>query len=304
MTKDASEDFTPDQPSQRTALQPNFAVRRHAGPAPTNKGRCKVQEDSVFAMSRVWDTYASPLSFGLFVVADGMSVYIDGREGSCRAVQSIIDFLLPMIVGRDPMQPEAYTVLLDEAVQLAHKAIRNDIIDLRSIRRHHVYSYATVTAAMVVGSTAYVANVGDARTYLYRASEGLRRITNDHTVMVHLIEAGICKPDDIYTHPKRHFIDRALGDENSPSVEVDIFTVQLQHGDKLLLCSDGFWRMVRDPRIEDIIAHVPSDLSVAADALIQAALNGGVGKDDASVIVVSMVEVEEQALVSGGQVFV
>jgi protein phosphatase len=99
-------------------------------------------------------------------------------------------------------------------------------------------------------------------------------------------------------------LDRLLGDENTPSVEVDIFTVQLQSGDTVLLCSDGLWRRVRDPRIEEIIAQAPSDLSVAADTLIQAALDGGGGKDDASVIVVSMVEGDEQRLVAGGQVFI
>jgi hypothetical protein len=103
-------------------------------------------------MSRVWDTHVSPLSFGLFVIADGGGAHIDGRDASCGAIQAIIDFLLPMIVGSDPIQPEAYSVLLAEAVQLANKAVRNYNIDHHSRGYdENVLAYATVTAAMIVG---------------------------------------------------------------------------------------------------------------------------------------------------------
>ena len=72
-------------------------------------------------------------------------------------------------------------------------------------------------------------------------------------------------------------------------VEIDEFTVQLHQGDKLLLCSDGLWHMVRNPRIEEVIKQPVPDPSMTGDALIQSALDGG-GEDNVSVIVVQMIE--------------
>jgi serine/threonine protein phosphatase PrpC len=106
-------------------------------------------------------------------------------------------------------------------------------------------------------------------------------------VVASLVEAGIIKPDDIYTHPKRNHIYRSLGEK--PNVEVDLFTVPLQEEDKLLLCSDGLWDMVRDPKIEDLIRNSAPDPSVMSDSLIQAAYEGG-GEDNVSVIVIQVGE--------------
>jgi serine/threonine protein phosphatase PrpC len=140
----------------------------------------------------------------------------------------------------------------------------------------------TITAAVVVGLTAFVANVGDSRTYLYREPEGLRKITRDHSVVAYLVETGIIKPDDIYTHAQRNQIYRSLG--ANPLIQVDTFIEPLQTGDIVLLCSDGLWEMVRDERIQQILRD-GTDPSQMASALIEAALDGG-GADNVSVIVV------------------
>jgi serine/threonine protein phosphatase PrpC len=104
-----------------------------------------------------------------------------------------------------------------------------------------------------------------------------------------LVEAGIIKPDDIYTHPKRNQIYRSLGEK--PVVDVDSFIVSLKAGDKLLLCSDGLWDMVRDPEIQRLMSAPTQDPSKTGQTLIQAALDGG-GEDNVSVIVVSFSDSE------------
>jgi len=139
-----------------------------------------------------------------------------------------------------------------------------------------------MTAALLIGSTAYVAHVGDSRFYLSRQPVGLTQITRDHSVVAALVARGDIAPEDSYMHLRRNEIYRSLG--NRASVEVDVSTVQLVVGDVLLLCSDGLWEMAPDHQIASILAKpmlTPTDI---AQALIQAALAGG-GKANVSAIV-------------------
>ncbi|HEU0001563.1 MAG TPA: protein phosphatase 2C domain-containing protein, partial [Ktedonobacteraceae bacterium] len=245
------------------------------------KRKHKPNEDSLFAMQGARTHNSQPQQFGLFVVADGMGGHANGQDASRTAIQNIIDFMLPRISTENGLNDEGYKNLLMEGVQQANLAVHQ-----RNLQDHADMG-TTMTAALVVGSTAYIANVGDSRTYLYREPEGLRQITHDHSVVASLVDAGIIKPDDIYTHPKRNQIYRSLGEK--PGVEVDAFIQPLQANDKLLLCSDGLWDMVRDPEIQRVVSSsIPTPTQIGKN-LIQAALDGG-GEDNVTVIVVSITE--------------
>jgi serine/threonine protein phosphatase PrpC len=254
------------------------------------KRKYKPNEDSLFAAQAVRSGNEAPLPVGLFVVADGMGGHANGQDASRRAIQTIIDFLVPKLMKMSELQDKELERLLGEGVQHANQAVHQNNMELRADMG------TTMTAALVINTTAYVANVGDSRTYLYREGQGLKKVTNDHSVVASLVEAGIIKPDDIYTHPKRNQIYRSLGEK--PVVEVDTFTVHLMPNDKLILCSDGLWDMVRDPKIEEVIKKSITDPNRTAEALIQAALEGG-GEDNVSVIVVSVQVNAQQELVPG-----
>jgi protein phosphatase len=190
----------------------------------------------------------------------------------------------------------AATQRLDESVALEHYADQvRDAVEasndaLIAYGRDHSDSRemgSTVTAALVVSGRAFIANVGDSRTYLFRDGK-LTRITRDHSLVERLVEAGQIDPADVYDHPNRNLIYRSLSATARSSVEVDIFMEQLKPGDALLLCSDGAWEMVRDEQIASILSET-TDIERAAELLVQRANDNG-GEDNITVVLARCVE--------------
>jgi PPM family protein phosphatase len=185
----------------------------------------------------------------------------------------------------------ALTQQLDESALVEHYAERLRTAVERSSEEIVTYGQqhsearglgSTVTAALAVGDQIFIANVGDSRTYLFRDGK-LERITQDHSLVERLVEAGQIDREDVYTHPNRNLIYRSLGAGHA-EVEVDIFTEHMRPGDALLLCSDGLWDMVRDNEIARVLAEV-KDPAEACDRLIELANEYG-GEDNITVILV------------------
>jgi serine/threonine protein phosphatase PrpC len=291
--QDGQEDTAKRQPytvEQLTGHNLSLAVGTRSDPG--IKRKYKPNEDSLLAVQGARPQNAQLQQFGLFVVADGMGGHANGQDASRLAIQTIINYMVPPLSEGKDTGDEDFVKLLADGVQQANQAVHQHNQEQRGDMG------TTMTATLVIGSMAYVANVGDSRTYLYREPGGLSKVTRDHSVVASLVDAGVIKPDDIYTHPKRNQIYRSLGEK--PVVEVDTFKVPLQPGDKLLLCSDGLWDMVRDPDIQRLMRSPIPDPSQTGDALIKAALDGG-GEDNVSVIVVQITEASQQTGVAGIQ---
>lgn len=239
-------------------------------------------EDSLFAIQGIRITDEGSKPAGLFVIADGMGGHVNGREASRSAIHALTDVIVPTLLrdvsGSSAREEETMFVdMLKDGVHRANLSLYRRNRDIQGMMG------TTLTAAQVIDTNAYIANVGDSRTYLYRADEGLRQITRDHSIVAQMVENGVITREDIYTHPRRNQIYRCLGEH--ATVEIDTFVVPLLADDVLILCSDGLWEMVRDQDLEKIVArsaHHPDQLSTL---LMQAALNNG-GADNISVIVV------------------
>jgi serine/threonine protein phosphatase PrpC len=128
-----------------------------------------------------------------------------------------------------------------------------------------------------------VAHVGDSRAYRWNA-EGLEQLTTDHSVVASMIAEGRAAPEELYTHPHRNVVYRCIGDK--PTVEVDTDMLPLAPGDRIILCSDGLWEMIRDAGIEDVMLQ-EADPQAAADLLVKHASVAG-GEDNISVIVLQV----------------
>ncbi len=242
-------------------------------------------EDNLFAIQAMRTGKQGPHPVGLFIVADGMGGHADGQEASRLAIQVISDAIVPALL-RVEADEDSFANLLREGVYRANLALyqRN--------REQAEMMGTTLTATLIIDNHAYVANVGDSRTYLYRPQEGLSQVTRDHSLVARLVEDGMITRDEIYTHPRRNQIYRCLGER--ASVEVDNFDVELQAEDVLMLCSDGLWEMVRDNTIQEIIAASAAHPTQISSMLIQSALSRG-GADNISTVVVCVTRPEEQA---------
>jgi len=238
-----------------------------------------INEDNVLGVQDIHVTEAGTLPIGLFVVADGMGGHENGQEASRLATCSVSEVVTPTLLSSKA--GEAFCEdLLKDGIQYANF----------TIYQHNQQKFVmgtTITAALLFGSTAYVANVGDSRTYLYRPESGLTQITADHSRVWQLFKDGLIKQEDIYTHPKRNEINRCLGER--VRAEIDTFRVPLHVNDVLLLCSDGLWEMVRDTDIEQIIKDNAPRASQTSAELIEAALRNG-GADNVSVVVVCVTD--------------
>lgn len=241
------------------------------------KRKGRPNEDSVLTLRGTCNVAEKLQPFELHIVADGMGGHENGRLASHLAIRSMLETVVPGLVSCTSIESEGIIDILIDGVHWANQVIyqygQEQKTDLGT----------TITAVLLLSETAYIINVGDSRTYVYRPGVGLTQITRDHSLVARLVETGAIAPDEIYTHPDRNKVYRGLGDKID--VTVDWFVLPVQAGDLLLLCSDGLWEMVRDPQIADILQTYANSPALASSTLLRAALQAG-GSDNVGLLVV------------------
>jgi PPM family protein phosphatase len=128
-----------------------------------------------------------------------------------------------------------------------------------------------------------VFNVGDSRVYRWN-EDGLERVSVDHSVVQELLDAGTLDAREAESHPERHVLTRALG--TGDAHEPDYWLLPAGRTDRLLICTDGLTREVRDDELSWALADI-ADPQDAARALVDLALERG-GHDNVSVVVVDV----------------
>jgi protein phosphatase len=139
----------------------------------------------------------------------------------------------------------------------------------------------TATVAIADRKTTYWAHVGDSRMYLFR-SGSLKQITTDHTFVRELIEEGSMTKQEAARHPLRNMLDQCVG---CASMRPDSGKLDVQAGDRLLLCSDGLTRHVSDEAIDSVLTRETDGQAV--EALLEQALDAG-GKDNVTAVILDV----------------
>lgn len=207
----------------------------------------------------------------LFLVADGMGGHNAGDFASKMTVETIVQHIADS-VETNPVR------ILEDAIAAANTLVRDKAGQEPELEGMGT----TIVAASCEGGLLHVANVGDSRLYII-GNKKIRQITRDHSWVEEMVRRGGLGREEARNHPDKNIITRAVGAEDT--VKIDFFTVNLEEGDMILMCTDGLTNMLEDEEILNVLA-VSRDIVEMAEELVRAANEKG-GRDNISVILIA-----------------
>jgi len=216
-----------------------------------------------------------------FVVADGLGGHAAGEVASRLAVEAAL------AEWSAPGQPAAPQAAIRGAVRKANLAVFDAALEQAKRGMG-----TTIVAATLAGREAVVAHVGDSRAYLVH-EDRCTQLTTDHSRVAEMMRMKLITPEQAATHPARSMLTRSLGGE--PMVQVDVGRHPVEHGDMLVLCSDGVWDLVSRTELVDAAQLVPR---AGADRVVELALKRG-APDNATVLLVAITSPEPVPAASG-----
>ncbi len=203
----------------------------------------------------------------VFIVADGMGGHKAGDYASKTTVETMVKEIGESF-EKNPIR------ILSKAIETANELVRkkaSEEADLEGMG-------TTVVAATCIGKYLQIANVGDSR--LYVVNKEMKQITRDHSLVEEMVRMGGLGKAEARNHPDKNIITRAVGANDT--IEIDFFTVELDEGDQVLMCTDGLTNMLEDEEIRMILSGA-RDIVEGAQELVAAA-NAQGGQDNISVI--------------------
>ena len=213
----------------------------------------------------------------LYAVADGMGGHDRGEVASQIAVDTFFSAAKEGLGTLTDHEVSTLREMLRGAVQTANRAV------VTAGEENDSNMGTTLTCGLLHKQDAVLANVGDSRAYLLRDGK-LRVISQDHSLVAYLVQLGELTAEEARTHPSGNILVRSIG--SMPEVEVDVYHVAVQAGDRLMLCSDGLWGELPDADILDIMTakSAPQD---ACQALVDRANEAG-GRDNTTLVIVDV----------------
>ena len=234
-------------------------------------------EDALMTLQVAISRGEELLPLCMCIVADGMGGHEGGQIASDLAVRLVGEWVLSRIyrpfLGEpdNPAARQPVSEVLTEAIVAANGKVHEACPD----------GGTTLTCALVLGSNAFLAHVGDSRAYLISRNT-IRRITTDHSLVNRLIELGQITAQEALQHPQRNVLYRALG--RPGNLEVDTHLQSLPAHSALLLCTDGLWSAVAEDEMLVTISAAPSP-QIACNHLVDRAIAHGSDDNVTAVLV-------------------
>ncbi len=229
------------------------------------------------------DSFLLDDEHGVFVVADGMGGHNAGEVASKMVVGEVARQAATLASAIQDYDEEGggrrYALhYLPQVIEQANRMVYAESTSNPDRRGMG----ATVVMFLPVGDEAYVCHVGDSRLYLLRDDE-LFQVTEDHSLVMRMLRQGQITPEQAENHPHKNLITRCVGIQ--PEVEVDSLYLDLQPGDRYLLCSDGLSDMLAFHQLGQLARRYGGQQLV--DAAINQANRAG-GLDNITVVVLEV----------------
>jgi protein phosphatase len=147
---------------------------------------------------------------------------------------------------------------------------------------------ATLSLCWFTPTRMYFGHIGDSRIYHLPSSGGIQQISHDDTHVGWLYRNAKINEREARTHPRRNVLQRALG-AGHQFVQPQVGALDLQAGDRFLLCSDGLVEGLFDAQILELITEAAppkSELNIS-QRLIHAAI-GGATRDNVTALVIEV----------------
>ncbi|WP_027634171.1 Stp1/IreP family PP2C-type Ser/Thr phosphatase [Clostridium hydrogeniformans] len=175
----------------------------------------------------------------LYVVADGMGGHNAGEVASKLATDTIISY----IKERKVESPEE---LLKNAIKAANERVYNYSLSSNNLNGMGT----TITACLIIKDKVFIGNVGDSGCFILKENN-IKKITKDHSLVQELLDEGSITEEEAKNHPNKNIITRAIGTKEE--VLTDIYKLEKNDFQHILLCTDGFTNEVSSSEIVDLV---------------------------------------------------
>jgi len=204
----------------------------------------------------------------LFLVADGMGGEASGEVASQMCVDTVPTRFFENLKSLGAVRETNFVLLLREAIEYANQLIFQKAGGNPAYRGMGT----TATAAALFGPHLFVGQVGDSRAYLVRGKK-IVQLTRDQTFLNYLAEIGAEVPEDPETDSRKSILTQAVG--TSETVDVKVTYTKLRQADRLFLCSDGLYNMVKAPELLNVMVSDDTLPNKASQLIKKANANGG-----------------------------
>lgn len=230
------------------------------------------QEDAYKVVSQ---SDSDPSSDVLMIVADGMGGHAGGEVASNLAVQQFETHFISASATPKPRDR------LLESAHAANKVISDSIAADPKLAGMG----CTLVGALKLNDRLAWVSIGDSHVYLFRDGT-LTKLNEDHSVygeLMVLVKAEKLTAAEAAANPRRNALRSAL--IGKPLSLIDLNSTQLQHGDLVVIATDGLDSIDQSKIREVLTTNHRCDVEKITTALLDAVRDkGGQNQDNTTIV--------------------